>query len=127
MSRLLSSRSSGDGDGGRLRVEVVFALAERQQLITVLLDQGSTVADAIARWSIAMSEEKSNEKALAGWDIDRCAVGIWGHLVGRDQPLQDGDRVEIYRPLSIDPRDERRTLAAKGLSMGKSGVTAKKE
>ena len=126
MSRQLSSQSSGDEGDGQLRVEVVFALPERQELITVLLDPGSTVADAIARWSIAMAKEKSNEKAVARWNIDRCAVGVWGHPVGRDQPLQDGDRVEIYRPLRIDPRDERRALAAKGRSMGKSGVNIKK-
>ena len=127
MSHQLSSQSSGDEGRGLLRVEVVFALPERQELITVLLDRGSTVADAIARWSIAMSQEKSNEETLAGWDIDRCAVGVWGHPVGRDQPLQDGDRVEIYRPLRIDPRDERRALAAQGRSMGKSGIDIEKE
>ena len=98
-----------------LRIEVVFALRDRQELITVRLPDGATVADAI--------EQSSIQSAFAEWNLSECAVGIWGQLADPGQRLQPGDRVEIYRPLTIDPREARRALAAQGRSMGKSPGT----
>jgi hypothetical protein len=100
--------------GKTLSVEVVFALRERQELVTLVLQEGATVADAIARSSM--------QAAFPGWNLSECAVGIWGRPVERDQALRPGDRVEIYRPLAIDPREARRTLAAQGRSMGKTAA-----
>jgi putative ubiquitin-RnfH superfamily antitoxin RatB of RatAB toxin-antitoxin module len=45
-------------------------------------------------------------------------AGIWGRPVERDQAVSDGDRVELYRPLNMDPREARRRLAAAGRTMG---------
>lgn len=91
-------------------VEVVFALPRRQALVTVTLEEGATVSDAIAQSSLS--------SLFPDWDIGKCAVGVWGRIAARDQRLQQGDRVEIYRPLLIDPREARRALAAEGKSMG---------
>lgn len=99
--------------GGALRVEVVFALPGKQELISLELDDGATVARAIDRSSIAGKFPEH--------DLATCAVGVWGHVVGRDHRLRDGDRVELYRPLRIDPQKARRELAAKGRSMGRDG------
>ena len=96
--------------GESLRIEVVFALPGRQELVTVTVNEGATVEDAIARSSLRAS--------FPDWDLENCAVGIWGRPVGREQALQDGDRVELYRTLKIDPREARRALAAQGRSMG---------
>ena len=96
----------------RLTVEVVFALPDRQELVAVSLEEGSTVSDAIAQSSIA--------SLFPGWDLGECAVGVWGRLASPDQRLRHGDRVEIYRPLLMDPREARRALAAEGKSMGRS-------
>ena len=101
------SRTSG---GEPLTIEVVFALPDRQALVTVIVDEGATVADAIARSSL--------DAAFPEWNLDDCAVGIWGRPVVRDRTLQQGDRVEIYRALQIDPREARRKLAVQGKSMG---------
>ncbi|HLU06551.1 MAG TPA: RnfH family protein [Woeseiaceae bacterium] len=98
--------------GEPLSIEVVFALPERQKLVTVTVEDDATVEDAIARSSLA--------DAFPDWNLADCAVGIWGRLVERNQKLRSGDRVEIYRPLEIDPREARRTLAAQGRSMGQS-------
>ena len=95
-----------------LCIEVVFALRDRQELVTVRLPNGATVADAI--------EQSSIQSAFPEWNLSECAVGIWGRLAERGQRLRQGDRVEIYRPLTMDPRDARRSLAAQGRSMGKS-------
>ena len=95
-----------------LCIEVVFALRDRQELVTVRLPDGATVADAI--------EQSSIQSAFPEWNLSECAVGIWGQLAEPGQHLRPGDRVEIYRPLTIDPREARRALAAQGRSMGKS-------
>lgn len=98
--------------GNEDSVEVVFALADRQELVEVQVPPGTTVAEAIDRSGIA---EKFPDHAL-----ESRPVGVWGRIVDRDYVLADGDRVEIYRELEIDPRDARRKLAAQGKSMGRS-------
>jgi putative ubiquitin-RnfH superfamily antitoxin RatB of RatAB toxin-antitoxin module len=40
-------------------------------------------------------------------------VGIYSKIVAKDTPLRDGDRIELYRPLAIDPKEKRRLLARK--------------
>ncbi|NOR66175.1 MAG: RnfH family protein [Woeseiaceae bacterium] len=93
-----------------MAIEVVFALPERQELISLTVEPGTTVAMAIRQCAIGdlFPEE----------DLAKCQAGIWGKPVGRDHPLKDGDRLELYRRLSMDPREARRKLAAVGRSMG---------
>ncbi len=93
-----------------LKVEVVFALSEKQCLVALSLPSGATVADAIAASSLAQS--------FPGENLDPLEVGIWGRVVTRDTVLSDGDRVEIYRTLEQDPREARRQLALVGRTMG---------
>lgn len=97
--------------GCALGVEVVFALPERQELVSVQLEEGATVAQAIEKSSLA--------EMFPEYDLAACQVGIWGHVVDRRHRVSDGDRVEIYRPLRIDPQKARRALAAEGKSMGR--------
>lgn len=104
---------------GRIAVEVVFALPDRQELLRVALPSGSTVAEGIDASAIA--------SRFPHQDLKSCAVGIWGRLVDRDHVLEDGDRIEIYRPLEIDPRDARRKLAAEGKSMGRQQQEIKRD
>lgn len=94
-----------------ITVEVVFALADRQELIAVTIPADSTVRDAIEASAIA--------SRFPDHDLSSGQVGIWGRLVERDHRLRDGERVELYRPLKIDPREARRQLAAEGRSMGR--------
>lgn len=86
-----------------LHLEVVFATPERQELVTMTLEPGATVADAI--------RESGLRDVFSHVDLDALQTGIWGRIVARSTPLADGDRVEIYRPLERDPRDARRELA----------------
>lgn len=99
-----------------INVEVVYALAEHQELVAVALPAGATVGEAIDQSGIATKFPRR--------DLSACPVGIWGRLADRDQLLLDGDRVEIYRPLNIDPRATRRKLAAEGKSMGQAAGDA---
>jgi putative ubiquitin-RnfH superfamily antitoxin RatB of RatAB toxin-antitoxin module len=87
----------------RISVEVVFALPQRQKLVTVSLARGASVADAIA--------ESGLQRDFEDIDFSTLENGVWGRLVSSEHPVDDGDRVEIYRPLQRDPRDARRELA----------------
>ena len=77
-----------------LRVEVVDARPNRALVVEVRLPAGATVRDALAA-----SGFKGNQ------------VGIFGKRVTMDTRLADGDRVEIYRPLKLDPKEARRRRA----------------
>jgi putative ubiquitin-RnfH superfamily antitoxin RatB of RatAB toxin-antitoxin module len=94
----------------QIEIELVYASAERQRLLSIQADKGATVAEVISRSAI--------DQDFPDEDIDDFAVGIWGKLVGRDHIVRDGDRIELYRPLQIDPREARRQLARAGRTMG---------
>ena len=81
-----------------IRVEVVYARREGAESVTVRLAAGATVRDALE---------------AAGFTSRHCDVGVYGRRVPADAPLADGDRVEIYRPLLLDPKERRRQRAAK--------------
>lgn len=93
-----------------IEIELVFASAERQRLLAIQAGAGVTVAEVISQSGIDLY--------FPGERIDELAVGIWGKLVGRDHIVRDGDRIELYRPLEIDPREARRQLASAGRTMG---------
>jgi putative ubiquitin-RnfH superfamily antitoxin RatB of RatAB toxin-antitoxin module len=90
---------------GAIRVEVVYALPERQELVVLEVEEGATVGEVIERSGLAA--------LFPGHDLERTPVGIWGRVVERDARVSDGDRVEIYRPLHKDPRALRRERATK--------------
>jgi uncharacterized protein len=86
-----------------LTVEVVYALFERQSLVKLTLPAGATVGDAL--------DAVAARAPFAALDLGKAPVGVFGDRCGRDRALADGDRVEIYRPLRIDPREARRWRA----------------
>ncbi len=87
----------------RLRVEVVWALPQRQDLVRLELPAGSRAGQAIEASGILRRHPEI--------DAQRLDIGIWGRPCEPDRLLQDGDRVEIYRPLLIDPKTARRKRA----------------
>ena len=86
-----------------IHVEVAYAEPDRQFLRRVELRGQATVAAAIAASAI--------EREL-GIDASALAVGIWSKAVSRDAHVRDGDRIELYRPLMVDPKETRRRRAA---------------
>lgn len=101
------------GVSDSVRIEVVLALAERQWSVEAELPAGATLADALAR--VARAE------GFEALDLARVPVGIWGRLVeSRSTVLSDGDRVEIYRPLAVDPMQARREREAAAISSRRS-------
>lgn len=83
------------------RVVVCWSPAPRQVLEwAVDLPQGSTVADALAASGFAAASGLQ--------DLAQVDCGIWGRRCGTGQVLREGDRVEAYRPLLVDPKVARR-------------------
>lgn len=88
-----------------IKVEVVYALPEKQYLRQVKLAQGSTVEQAI--------EASGLLELRSDIDLSKNKVGIFSRPVKLTDKVNGGDRVEIYRPLIADPKELRRQRAAK--------------
>lgn len=96
---------------GKITVEVAYALPQKQYLQRVTLEEGATVEQAIQASGILALRDDI--------DLAKNKVGIYSRPVKLHDPVQDGDRVEIYRPLIADPKELRRQRAEK--SAGKAG------
>jgi putative ubiquitin-RnfH superfamily antitoxin RatB of RatAB toxin-antitoxin module len=86
-----------------LRVEVVYALSDRQVLLELEVEEGATVREAIERSGLLARFPEI--------ELKRGRVGIFGKTASLQAPLGAGDRVEIYRPLIADPKETRRERA----------------
>ncbi|MEO6076784.1 MAG: RnfH family protein [Dokdonella sp.] len=84
-------------------VEVIYALPEVQRLCRVDVPEGASVAAVIA--ASGLIEE-------FGLDEETLEAGIWSQRVALDTRVKSGDRIEVYRPLKIDPKLARRQRAA---------------
>lgn len=88
---------------GEIRIELVWSPrtgcvhAER-----LVLPAGSTLAEALAASSRFAQDRAALETA------DGLCVGIWGRVQALEASLRDGDRVEVYRALTVDPKEARR-------------------
>jgi len=80
----------------RVHVDVVYALAGEQKIVALQLPAGSSAGDAVAASGLAAGNVR---------------LGIGGREVAAGRILRAGDRVEILRPLAIDPKEARRLRA----------------
>jgi len=86
-----------------LQIEIVYAEPQRVISKALRLAAGSRVADALEQCAV--------DPDFAGVDLLNSALGIFGRLTQADHALKDGDRLEIYRPLTADPKIARRNRA----------------
>lgn len=93
-----------------LRVEVAYAERERQTLLALTVAPGTTAAEAV---------RLSGIRELHPGIAPDAPVGVFGREVPAEYVLADGDRVELYRPLPVDPKITRRRLAREGRTMGR--------
>lgn len=107
-----------EGAQKKIHVEVAFALSDDQTILPVDVPEGTTIEQAVHLSGIISRYPQI--------DLSVNKVGIFGKLSKLDQPLQAGDRVEIYRPLIADPKEVRRKRAAAGKVM-KKGAGAQDE
>ena len=85
-------------------VEVAYALPEEQIIISIKVPTKFNVKQAI--------EESGIQKKLPDIDLSKNKVGIFGKQTTLNHLLNDRDRIEIYRPLILDPKEMRRKRAA---------------
>ncbi|MCW2269622.1 Persistence and stress-resistance antitoxin PasI [compost metagenome] len=90
-----------------LQIEVVYATAEQQWLLAVEVPLGATLREAVRLSGIA--------EQVPGLDVEACPLGIFGKVVSDavQQTVAEGDRIELYRPLLIDPKEVRKQRADK--------------
>ena len=86
-----------------MRVEVIYALAQKQERVLLDLPPGSAVQDALQASGLLQHLPQ----------IEFGHIGVWGRPVTPETRLRDRDRVEIYRPLIADPKEVRRERAEK--------------
>ena len=95
-----------DRASGRATIRVAVAWSPTQGHafeVAVELARGTSALDAIRASGVL---ERGGEV-----DISTQSVGIWGRAAALDSVLVDGDRVEIYRPLRLNPKEARRRRA----------------
>jgi putative ubiquitin-RnfH superfamily antitoxin RatB of RatAB toxin-antitoxin module len=89
-----------------LSVEVAFAMPQEQRIVAVKVPPGTSAIEAVQLSGI---QQYFPDLALN----DGTKLGIFAQLVAHTQALNDGDRVEIYRPLTADPKEVRKERAAR--------------
>jgi putative ubiquitin-RnfH superfamily antitoxin RatB of RatAB toxin-antitoxin module len=101
-----------------LVIGVAVATGPREVLeATLQLAEGARLADAV--------QACRSLPAFATIDLDSMPSGVWGRKAGSQQLLKDGDRVELYRPLQVDPKRARRERFASQGARG-AGLFAKR-
>ena len=93
---------SPEAASSTIRVEVVYAGPQRQILRVVTLPAGASVGEAI---------RVSGIRDVLPADFEPTSIGVFGRIAAPGEPLRDGDRIELYRPLRIDPKQARRRRA----------------
>ncbi|MDH5737401.1 MAG: RnfH family protein [Gammaproteobacteria bacterium] len=86
-----------------MKVEVVYGTTERQELIQLDVPEGTTLLQAVKLSAIC--------EIFPEIDLSVSDMGVWGGVDSPDRVLKEWDRVEIYRPLVMDPREARRQRA----------------
>ncbi len=98
-----------------IQIEVVYGLAHKQKLLSLPMNQGSTVEQAIIESGILTFFPEI--------DLSKNKVGIWNKAVKLSNILEDLDRIEIYRPLIADPKEVRKRRAEKAKLEGRADKT----
>ncbi len=96
-----------------IQVQVVYALPQRQELVTVKLPEGASLQQAVEASGLMAKYPEI--------DLAKGKFGIFAKLSKVDTVVRDKDRVEIYRPLIADPKEVRKQRAAEGKVMKKGG------
>ena len=86
-----------------IRVEVAYAEPVRQKIITLTMNEGATLKQAVERSGMV--------RFFPHLDLQAASFGVFSLPRPPDYVLRDGDRVEIYRPLIADPKEMRRQRA----------------
>jgi len=83
-----------------LEIEVVYGLPGKQVLKKMNVQNGCTAREAVCQSGL--------NEIFSELDLQTAPLGIFGKSVKDETLLRDKDRIEIYRPLLIDPKEARR-------------------
>ena len=97
-----------------MRIELAYSDRRREVLIGFEVPRGCTVCDCV--------EQSGLYRLAPALRHVRLGFAVFGRLVGREDTVQEGDRIEVLRPLEIDPRAARRSRARR--AGGARGETA---
>jgi putative ubiquitin-RnfH superfamily antitoxin RatB of RatAB toxin-antitoxin module len=88
----------------QLTVEVVYALPGAEDSVSLQIAPGATLRDAIRASGLLQRHPEI--------DLGRQKVGVFGRVKAAEGAAADGDRIEIYRALPVEPKEARRRRAA---------------
>ena len=100
-------------EADKIPVEVAYALPDKQQIVMLEVQPGTTAREAVQRSGI--------DRQFPGLDLEASRLGIFGKAVKDGQVLRAGDRVEIYRELIADPKEVRKRRAAEAKARRSQG------
>lgn len=89
-----------------ITVEVAYALPDKQRIERLSVPIGTSALEAVQRADLGRFFDELPEASAM-------KLGVWGKAVAATHELADGERVEIYRDLLIDPKAVRRARAEK--------------
>jgi len=101
----------------KVLVEVIYALPDEQNLLSLEVDDGITAQKVIELSGVLQQYPEI--------DLTQNKIGLFGKLVKLDQTIRHRDRIEIYRPLIADPKEVRKRRAAEGKALKKGGSSPK--
>lgn len=89
----------------KIRIELIYALPDEQQILLIEVDENTSVEQAIKQSDILQTYPEI--------DLTINKIGIFSKTCKLTDKLQNGDRIEIYRPLIADPKEARKARAKK--------------
>lgn len=89
------------------QISIVYGYADKQTMLSLNVDAGTSAEEAIIKSGI--------QTLWPEIDLAHIKIGIFGKKVTLNTPVKDGDRIELYRPLTIDPKQARKLRATKQL------------
>ena len=98
----------------KISVSLVYATSAKQWVYDLEVPRGTLAKELIEKSGILKDCPE-----LQDHDTDKLQIGVYSNKVEHDYLLEMSDRVEIYRPLTADPKEVRRQLAKIGKTMGK--------
>ncbi|MGH1540760.1 MAG: RnfH family protein [Arenicella sp.] len=97
-----------------IEVQIVYALPDTSWIKAMTVARGSTPEDLIRDSGFLLEFPSLKQQ----FNNNELAYGVYSQRVDQHYLLEQGDRLEIYRPLQADPKDVRRELAKQGKTMG---------
>ena len=110
--RSAQKRFTAKMEDNQLHIEVVYGVPNKQELLSVVVPENTTVEQAIVESGIL--------SLFPDIDLSVNKVGVWNRTVKLSEVLRDTDRIEIYRPLIADPKEVRKRRAEKAKEEGRA-------